>query len=138
MQIRLKSNGQVMHLSELQAQMPNVSGPLTALYDTVFEGPQPTLTRYQVAAQQGVVQIGDKWHTNWVAVDMADDAKTALDAQRAASVRAERAQKLADCDWTQVADAPVDKQAWATYRQALRDVPAQAGFPWDVQWPEQP
>ena len=138
MQIRLKSNGQVMYLSELQAQMPNVSGPLTALFDPVFEGPQPTLTRYQVAAQQGVVQIGDKWHTNWVAVDMEQDAKTALDAQRAASVRADRAQRLADSDWTQVADAPVDKQAWATYRQALRDVPAQAGFPWDVQWPEQP
>ena len=31
---------------------------------------------------------------------------------------------LADSDWTQVADAPVDREAWATYRQALRDFPA--------------
>jgi hypothetical protein len=30
------------------------------------------------------------------------------------------------------------KVAWATYRQALRDVPSQAGFPWEVQWPTQP
>ena len=31
---------------------------------------------------------------------------------------------LADSDWTQVADAPVDREAWATYRQALREFPA--------------
>ena len=35
--------------------------------------------------------------------------------------------ELARTDWTQVADAPVDKAAWATYRQALRDLPAQGG-----------
>lgn len=137
MQIRLKSNGQVMYLSELQAQMPNVSGPLTALYDPVFEGPQPTLTRYQVAAQQGVVQIGGKWHTNWVAVDMADDAKAALDAQQAAGVRTDRDNRLAATDWRFRSDMTTS-QEWKDYCQALRDVPAQAGFPWDVQWPEQP
>ena len=60
------------------------------------------------------------------------------DAEQAKSVRDERTQKLKDSDWTQVADAPVDKAAWATYRQALRDVPSQAGFPWDIQWPIEP
>jgi hypothetical protein len=58
--------------------------------------------------------------------------------QMAASVRSDRDSKLANSDWTQVADAPVDKTAWANYRQALRDVPEQAGFPWEVIWPEQP
>lgn len=57
---------------------------------------------------------------------------------RAALVRARRNGKLTASDWTQVADAPVDKAAWATYRQALRDITAQAGFPWAVKWPEQP
>lgn len=44
-------------------------------------------------------------------------------------------------DWTQTVDAPLtaeQKAAWATYRQALRDVPAQAGFPDNIVWPEQP
>jgi hypothetical protein len=40
--------------------------------------------------------------------------------------------------WTQVADAPVDQAAWTTYRQALRDVPDQAGFPADIKWPVAP
>ena len=59
-------------------------------------------------------------------------------AQQAKSVRATRGQKLADSDWTQVADAKVNKTAWATYRQALRDIPSQAGFPWDVTYPTVP
>lgn len=54
------------------------------------------------------------------------------------SVRAERDSLLSESDWTQVADAPVDKAAWASYRQALRDVPAQSGFPKSIDWPDTP
>lgn len=39
-------------------------------------------------------------------------------------MRIHRDRLLAECDWTQVADAPVNKAAWAAYRQALRDFPA--------------
>ena len=39
-------------------------------------------------------------------------------------MRKVRDSMLKESDWTQVADAPVDKTAWATYRQTLRDVPA--------------
>ena len=56
----------------------------------------------------------------------------------AALARAERNARLSASDWTQLADAPVDKAAWAAYRQALRDIPQQEGFPENVQWPEQP
>ena len=55
--------------------------------------------------------------------------------QLASEIRAERNRLLAASDWTQVADAPVDQAAWATYRQALRDITAQAGFPNDIVWP---
>jgi len=54
------------------------------------------------------------------------------------AVRAERDSLLAACDWTQVADAPVDAAAWATYRQALRDIPQDYASPDDVVWPEAP
>lgn len=52
--------------------------------------------------------------------------------------RSERNRLLSESDWTQVADAPVDKAAWATYRQALRDLPQQAGFPVTITWPVKP
>ena len=58
--------------------------------------------------------------------------------QIAAQVRGERDRLLAETDWTQVADAPVDAQAYAEYRQALRDVPQQSGFPGDIDWPAKP
>jgi hypothetical protein len=53
----------------------------------------------------------------------------------ATDARAERNTLLAASDWTQIPDAPVDQAAWATYRQALRDITAQAGFPADINWP---
>jgi hypothetical protein len=56
----------------------------------------------------------------------------------AGDIRAERNYLLAASDWTQVADTPVDQAAWATYRQALREVPEQAGFPANVIWPQTP
>jgi len=59
-------------------------------------------------------------------------------APTADQVRAQRNALLAACDWTQLADAPVDDLAWAAYRQALRDIPDQAGFPASVEWPVAP
>lgn len=61
--------------------------------------------------------------------------ETEFQAQR---IRSQRNAMLAGCDWTQLDDSPVDKTAWATYRQELRDIPIQAGFPWEVQWPTPP
>lgn len=55
-----------------------------------------------------------------------------------ADVRIRRDQLLSSSDWTQAADAPVDKVAWATYRDALRNIPQQAGFPTDIAWPTKP
>lgn len=56
----------------------------------------------------------------------------------AAAARGARRGLLATCDWTQLFDAPVDREAWATYRQALRDIPSQPDFPLTVEWPTTP
>lgn len=59
----------------------------------------------------------------------------------AEQVRAERDRLLTETDWTQVLDAPIDaetRKAYRVYRQALRDVPEQEGFPAAVVWPELP
>lgn len=53
-------------------------------------------------------------------------------------LRAERDRLLADSDWTQVADAPVNAAAWATYRQALRDLPANTTDLSNPAWPVKP
>ena len=55
-----------------------------------------------------------------------------------AQVRVERDRLLAASDWTQVADAPVDAEVWADYRQALRDVPQDFASPDEVVFPAVP
>jgi hypothetical protein len=91
-------------------------------------------------ATQKLVPVAPYYEEPWVyTVDVAD--KTAEELQqetddKAAEVRAQRNALLADCDWTQLADAPVDSQVWAAYRQALRDITDQPGFPWNIVWPE--
>ena len=163
MQIRIRESGQVMYESEFRALHQNTSMPqqLTEALindfgaDVVFEGPQATGgTVYQYSQRQGVEQIDGKWYTKYVLgpvfIDQVVDGVTTTalqhetaykaqkDAEQAKSVRATRDAKLAECDWTQVADAPVDKTVWATYRQALRDITTQTGFPWTITWPDAP
>jgi len=57
-------------------------------------------------------------------------------------LRRQRKYALMDCDWTQLPDVPSltneKKAEWNSYRQALRDVSLQEGFPWDVVWPTPP
>jgi hypothetical protein len=58
--------------------------------------------------------------------------------EKAEMARSDRNGRLRVSDWTQISDATVDAAAWRVYRQALRDVPQQAGFPETIVWPEQP
>ncbi len=146
MEIRLRSTGQVMTESEFRAAHPNTSFPQQLTVDLldgfdadpVLNGAQPSAGRYQTVARDNVEEVNGKWFTKFILIDMDDEAKTIVDENQAKSIRSTRDEKLKATDWTQVADAPVDKAVWATYRQALRDVPAQAGFPYDIAWPVEP
>jgi hypothetical protein len=147
MEIRLRSNGAVMTESELRRYCQENGGPswgqttpevLEALEaDPVFEGPQAQPTRYQTAFRDGVEEIEGKWYTKYSVADMDDEAKTAADANQATSVRNERNRKLTETDWRFRSDL-TPSPAWIDYCQALRDLPTQSGFPWDVTWPTQP
>ena len=161
MRIRLRATGAVMLESEFRAYQQANGGPtwdrttdevLEALSaDPVFEGPQASGgTVYQFSTPSGVEQIDGKWYTKHILGPVFTDTEDATaaeqevaykaqkDAEQAKAMRQQRTEKLKDTDWTQVADAPVDKAAWAVYRQALRDITTQAGFPWNVTWPTQP
>ena len=166
MQIRT-NDGQVMYEAEFRAYQKANGGPtwdttttevLTALgADVVFEGPQATGgTVYQTSVYGGIEQIDGKWYTKYILGPIFTDTpatdttpaqtaaeqeaayKASKDAEQATSVRTSRNDKLKECDWTQIADSTADKTAWATYRQALRDITAQAGFPWTITWPDAP
>lgn len=100
----------------------------------------PETGRYEKAVEVAPVRNDyGIWRQTYAVVPMTDAEKQEVDAQKAAAVRAERNWKLTACDWTQgkdISDAVSD--AWAAYRQQLRDVPQQEGFPWSVEWPMPP
>ena len=164
MEIRIRATGQVMLEDELRRWARDNGGPswgqttdevLESLgADVVFEGPQATGgTVYQFSMRQGVEQVDGKWYTKHVLgpifTDTAESTaaeqeaayKAQKDAEQAKAVREQRSQKLKDTDWTVIkaleSNTPQNFDM-AAYRQALRDITSQAGFPWTVQWPTQP
>jgi hypothetical protein len=82
--------------------------------------------------------VNSVWSLGWAVQALSQAEQDAQNTAQAKSVRSTRDTKLKDTDWTQITDATVNKTVWATYRQALRDVPTQSGFPWTITWPTQP
>jgi hypothetical protein len=102
------------------------------------EAPRWTYDAYRLTVRNrgNLIESLDGNIDSWV--QMARDAEYA---QLATDARARRDALLADSDWTQVPDVPLSaaaRDAWREYRQALRDVPQQAEFPYRVEWPEKP
>lgn len=80
----------------------------------------------------------NEWVMTWQVTPASPEEIAERIERKSAEVRQQRNQLLADCDWTQLSDAPVNSSAWANYRQKLRDIPEQEGFPWNINWPERP
>jgi len=157
MQVRIRETGQVMYEGEFRALFPNTSMPQQLSEellnsfgaDVVFEGPQATGgTVYQYSQASGVEQVNGKWYTKYVlgpvfvdgettALEQETAYKAQKDAEQAKNVRATRDSKLASTDWRFRSDM-TPSQEWKDYCQALRDVPTQEGFPWNITWPVEP
>ena len=160
MEIRNRETGAVTTISQFKASYSNTSFPKNITsdildsygYDPVLNGAAATVTApYGVSMRDGVEQINGQWFTKFIAGPVFTDIeggetaaeqetayRAGVDAKVAAKVRTERNKKLADTDWTQLADSSADATAWATYRTALRDLPTAEGFPHNITWPTEP
>ena len=126
-------------MGALHVEYPDTSFPAAPTAETlaafgvykIVEVSPPAIDGKTHRPLQSIQQIDGVWTQVWESRQLAQDTASA-------NVRGYRDSLLNESDWTQVADAPVDKTAWATYRQALRDVSTQEGFPWAVEWPTQP
>lgn len=164
MKVRIRETGAVMYEGEFRALHPSTSftqqisaETLDAFgADVVFEGPQATGGDvYQYSQASGVELIDGKWFTKYVlgpiftdrpatetepaqtAAEQEAAYKASKDAEQAKSVRQSRDDKLSATDWRFRSDL-TPSQEWKDYCQALRNVPSQSGFPWEVIWPTQP
>jgi len=163
MEYRIRESGEIKSQGEIRAMHKNTSFPKVwgenvreAIgIDPVIVSPQPTPSGdYKRVVRNGAVEDGGNWVQAWVERDMFSDytddedvthtkaeQETAyqakLDTTAAEGVRRDRDSRLAVTDFHALSDT-VMSEAMTTYRQALRDVPAQAGFPNSITWPESP
>lgn len=102
--------------------------------------PEPAHHYDKAVEAQAIRDAQGVWRQVWELVPMSEAERLKADHDQAAIMRHARDMALTRSDFSQMADAPawVDQAAWAQYRQALRDVPQQGGFPWQVSWPELP
>ena len=134
-------------IGDLRKENSNTSFPrilgndLLATFNVfpVSEQDKPDTDRFSYAVKRHLPELVDgAWVILWDVVQKTAEELAEDDERQAESVRDSRNRMLAETDWTQLEDAPIDRTVWATYRQALRDVPEQNEFPWEVTWPTKP
>lgn len=101
--------------------------------------PSPKPGKYEkVVEVPAIKNLAGLWEQQWELVEMSEEEKAEADNVKAKQVRELRDSKLLETDWTQLNDSPINRTAWGNYRQQLRDITEQVGFPWDIEWPALP
>lgn len=132
---------------DLRRDNPNTSFP-SRISDAVMadfgmfpvtEKPAPDFDPLTHFAEWGPVPVneGGKWFMLPNVRELSAEQIADRDAAKSASIRLERDSLLADTDWTGLTDVTMSAEM-AAYRQALRDITAQVGFPHSVNWPVKP
>ena len=105
-------------------------------FDPILEGKRPVESGpYQSVVKNGLVQIDGVWYTSYEIVEPDAEEKQKIDDSSAEGVRIERDRLLSETDWAVSVDVPIP-DGMLEYRQALRDITDQEGFPHNVVMPE--
>ena len=140
---RIRSTGEVLSDQEFRRRHKHTSfsrlldeNLLDAFdADVVFEGPQKQgPPPYSQTYRDGIEEINGKWYTKY---SIRQQDKEPIDKQQEENIRNRRDQLIKESDWRAVSDRKLEP-AWKRYRQALRDISKQEGFPHDVKWPTDP
>jgi len=103
--------------------------------DQIFEGPQRQgPPPYSYTYRDGIEEIDGRWYTKYT---IGERDRGEIDDQQAENVRSQRDRLIEKSDWRAVSDRKLEPE-WKEYRQALRDISKQEGFPHDVKWPVDP
>lgn len=131
-----------VYAGDIMLRFPNTSFPVPfeppAGYEPVLDTPPPSVDYRKNVTTGTPVLLGDGWTRQWVVSDATAEQIQDRVNVKSEEVRSIRDSLLSDCDWTQLRDAPGNQAVWAAYRQELRDLTKQPGFPWQVDWPTPP
>lgn len=105
----------------------------------VLSSPKPTCNEFVENIVSGMpVKQNDIWVETWVTKSLSAEEQEEKFNEASLLIRKERNNLLKECDWTQLPDAPINKEVWASYRQQLRNISTQQEFPFNVIWPTPP
>lgn len=99
---------------------------------------QPEFDPFTQTIQLNEIEDPMQETVGWTIIELTTEEQAVAREQIIHNLKFKRNTLLEETDWMMFADTPEISQAWLDYRQALRDVPAQAGFPETVVWPTKP
>lgn len=126
-------------IAQLKADNPNVCFPKTIpatilasynVYEYVDDAEPSYNEDTHSISESYVYQSDNKWHKTKTATQLTES-------QASSNVRNTRNNLLAETDWLGASDVTMSTE-WTNYRQALRDIPDQDGFPFSVTYPTKP
>lgn len=145
------NNGQVEQypfgINGLRKKFPQVSFPrdISSINLTEFnvvpveQTDFPSFNEQTHYVSEGTpVNENGTWKQTWVLNELSSEEIQVKLSGKQKEEREKRDKLLRQSDWTQLSDTPIDTAAWAVYRQALRDLPSQDGFPYNITWPTKP
>lgn len=159
MELRIRETGTIITESEFRSIHKDTSFPQVLTpeilndfgVDPILEGPQAqTNPPYEISVRQGIEEINGKWFTKYVTGPIFTDTedktaeeqeieyKARIDEQVAKSVRDQRDRLLNETDWIVIKSKETEtnlSDSFKDYRQALRDITLQEGFPHSINWP---
>lgn len=130
----------IYHSSDIAEIYPTtIDGSKNGFYLVPVQATErPVTTPYEKTYEELPCQDSNgDWRQVWSVIKLSDEEIESIKIEKWTSIRELRNEKLTNCDWTQMPDAPIKDSDWHPYRQALRDITTQSD-PFNIIWPSPP
>lgn len=151
--VKLDNEGNVLEYpygsDMLILQNPDVVFPkiitrqIMATYNVyqVLPEPKPEMPYTQDAVEGMPEYYSNQWHQTWTVYDLSQEELEGRTINKSEEVRQQRDELLSSTDWRVIKATETNTPEsieWMQYREDLRNVPQQEGFPWNIDWPVTP
>lgn len=132
-----------VNIEAAPSEVDFVGEQTTAIYteapvQIVVRDEYPSYDPFTEKVEENIVETSTEIRTTYTIVPLTEEEIPIVEEKLVALIRRDRNLRLAETDFVMFLDTPEPSQALLDYRQALRDIPVQAGFPTNIAWPEKP
>lgn len=146
--IKISTNEYPITMQDIKREHPNTSFPADINifsdcivdfgYAPVFPVEPPVVDYTKNIIKGNPIKTETRYEQTWVVVNASEEEIKERTENKVIEIKKKRNELLQKTDWTQLPDSNVDKDSWVEYRNLLRNIKDQPGFPWEVVWPPTP